>query len=416
MINPIAWIAGWFRFGGFALGDRSGTQVGAPASALVDGTRTVGADSALQISTVWGCVQTLSGIIASLPLFVYQERGKGLRDLARDNGLWNLLHDSPNARMTPVEFWTAMLLNLLLRGNAYARIERSANGEAYALWPMSADQVEQQVLPDGSVIYLYRIGSDIAVLASDNVLHLKGMGNGTIGLSRLDYMRASVDEAANAQTAANRVFANGGKPTGVLMIDQVLTPEQRTRIKANFEEMATSSTSRLFVLEANMKYQQVSLSPNDMQLLTTRQFGVEEICRWFGVPPVMVGHANVTAWGTGIEQIIDGFFKVTVRPALVNIEQALKKRVLTTAQRARYTVEWNFDGLLRSNIKDRFEVYAKAVQNGLKTRNECRQLENDPPITGGDELTAQSNLLPLDKLGTTQPGASNAGTQNTVAQ
>ena len=147
-----------------------------------------------------------------------------------------------------------------------------------------------------------------------------------------------------------------------------------------------------------------------------RQFGVEEICRWFGVPPVMVGHANVTAWGTGIEQIIDGFFKVTVRPALVNIEQAMKKRVLTSAQRVRYTVEWNFDGLLRSNIKDRFEVYAKAVQNGLKTRNECRQLENDPPIAGGDELTAQSNLLPLDKLGTVKPGASNAGTQNPVAQ
>lgn len=417
MINPIAWIAGWFRFGGFALADRSGTQVGAPATALVDGTRAVGADSALQISAVWACVQTLAGIIASLPLFVYQERGKGLRDLARDSNLWALLHDSPNARMTPVEFWTAMLLNLLLRGNAYARIERSANGEAYALWPMSADQVEQQVLADGSVIYLYRIGNDVAVLASDNVLHLKGMGNGTIGLSRLDYMRASVDEAANAQTAANRVFANGGKPTGVLMIDQVLTPEQRAHVKANFEEIATASTSRLFVLEANMKYQQVSLSPNDMQLLTTRQFGVEEICRWFGVPPVMVGHANVTAWGTGIEQIIDGFFKVTVRPALVNIEQALKKRVLTSGQRARFTVEWNFDGLLRSNIKDRFTVYAQAVQNGLKTRNECRQLENDPPIVGGDELTAQSNLLPLDKLGTvTTTGASNADTQNPVAQ
>lgn len=416
MINPLAWIAGWFRFGGFALADRSGTQVGAPSSALVDGTRAIGADSALQISTVWACVQTLAGIIASLPLFVYQERGKGLRDLARDSVLWALLHDSPNARMTPVEFWTALLLNLLLRGNAYARIERDAKGEAYALWPMSADQVEQRVLPDGSVVYLYRIDNDVAVLSADNVLHLKGMGNGTIGLSRLDYMRASVDEAANAQTAANRVFANGGKPTGVLMIDQVLTPEQRTRVKANFEEMATASTSRLFVLEANMKYQQVSLSPNDMQLLTTRQFSVEEICRWFGVPPVMVGHANVTAWGTGIEQIIDGFFKVTVRPALVNIEQALKKRVLTSAQRARYSVEWNFDGLLRSNIKDRFAVYAQAVQNGLKTRNECRQLENDPPIVGGDELTAQSNLLPLDKLGTVTPGAQNAGTQNTVAQ
>jgi len=117
------------------------------------------------------------------------------------------------------------------------------------------------------------------------------------------------------------------------------------------------------------------------------------------VPAVLINHSNTTAWGSGIEQIIDGFFKFTVRPALVSIEQALRKRVLTPAQRARYSVEWNFDGLLRANIKDRMEVYAKAVQNGLKTRNECRQLENDPPIAGGDVLTAQVNLVPIDMLG-----------------
>ena len=151
-----------------------------------------------------------------------------------------------------------------------------------------------------------------------------------------------------------------------------------------------------------MKYEQLSLTPQDTQLLETRKYGVEEIGRWFGVPAVLINHSNTTAWGSGIEQIIDGFFKFTVRPALVSIEQALRKRVLTPAQRARYSVEWNFDGLLRANIKDRMEVYAKAVQNGLKTRNECRQLENDPPIAGGDVLTAQVNLVPIDMLGTTK--------------
>jgi len=272
-----------------------------------------------------------------------------------------------------------------------------------------------RILADGTVVYLYSIGSDVAVLAESSVVHFKGMGNGTIGLSRLDYMRATTDEAANAQTTANRLFANGGKPTGVLMIDQVLNKEQRDRVKQNFEELATSTTSRLFVLEANMKYQQVNLSPNDLQLLATRQFTVEEICRWFGVPPVMVGHANVTTWGSGVEQILDGFHKLTIRPAIVAFEQAIRKRVLTPNQRAQYSVEFSIDALLRSNIKDRFEVYSKAVQNGLKTRNECRQLENDPPIVGGDQLTAQTNLVPLDKLGQVTPGASN-GTQDPIAQ
>ena len=411
-----SWITGWFRFGGLSTGDRTGTQLSQPGSALVESTRPAVPDGAMQISAVWACVQVIASIISSLPLFVYQEKGKGLRDLARDSALWALLHDSPNSRMTPMEFWGAMILNLLLRGNAYARIDRSPNGEAYALWPMSADQVEMVVQSDGTVTYYYRIGSDLAVLAEANVLHLKGLGNGTIGLSRLDYMRATVDEVANGQTAANRLFANGGKPTGVLMVDQVLNKDQRDRIKANFEELASGSTSRLFVLEANMKYQQVNMSPNDMQLLTTRQFGVEEICRWFGVPPVMVGHANVTTWGSGVEQILDGFYKTVIGPALVNLGQAVRKRVMTPAQRVRYSAEFSADALLRANLKDRSEIYSKMVQNGLKTRNECRQLENDPPIPGGDELTAQINLAPLALLGKMKPTGDSNGTQDPLSQ
>lgn len=393
----ISAMLGWFGWGG-ALGDRSGKQTGSPTGSLVTGTASLNTDGALQISAVWACVDLLSRTIASLPLFVYEGEG-GARKLARDTVLWQLLHDTPNRRMTPMEFWVAMLLNLMLRGNAYARIDRDATGNAVALWPMSADQMTVDVLSDGSVVYLYAIGSDRTVFSEQNILHIKDMGNGTFGLSRLDFMRATTGEMTNAQTAANMLFANGGKPTGVLMIDSVLNPEQRAAIKERFSGMAEGSTSRLYVLEANMKYQQLSLTPAETQLLETRRYGVEEIGRWFGVPAVLINHNNATAWGTGIEQIIDGFFKFTVRPALVSLEQAIRKRVLTPAQRARYSVEWNFDGLLRANIKDRMEVYSKAVQNGLKTRNECRQLENDPPIAGGDSLTAQVNLVPIDMLG-----------------
>ena len=182
---------GWWR--GRALGDSSGQQSSAPATALVDGVPTVIADEAMQLSAVWGCVERIAKTIATLPLMVYANVN-GMRELARDSSLWQLLHESPNSRMTPVEFWTALLLNLLLRGNGYARIERRANGEAIALWPMSADQVQMQVLADGSVVYLYRIDNDVAVLAAENVLHLKEMGNGTIGLARLDYMKATTNE------------------------------------------------------------------------------------------------------------------------------------------------------------------------------------------------------------------------------
>jgi len=405
--------SGW-KWGG-AGAETVGTQSSVPATALVEDTANIGPDGALQLSAVWACIERRATTIASLPFFVYQTDSKGMRTLARQDRLYVLLHDSPNSRMTPMEFWRAMVMNHDLRGNAYARIDRDQKGEAIAMWPMPADQVDTIVLPDGSIVYKYTLDNNVAILSSENVLHLKNLGNGTTGFSKLEFMRATVDENAKAQTSASKLFGNGGKPTGVLMVDKTLTEPQRKQIKDSFAGLAIGSTSRLAVLEASMKYQQISMSAEDQQLLETRKFGVEEVCRWFDVPPILVHHSGTTTWGTGIEQIVNGFHTLTIRPMLVNIEQALRKRVMTSKQRAMFTAEFNHDALLRGNITARFDVYAKAVQNGLKTRNECRQLENDPPMADGNVLTAQTNLAPLNKLGQVA-GGSNADSQSTVAQ
>ena len=388
----------WFGRGG-AMAESTGAQNAVPSVALVSNSGNIGPDGALQISTVWACIDRRATTIASLPFFAY-EQINGQKTLARNSRLYSLLHESPNARMTPLEFWRAMVMNHDLRGNAYARIERDTNGEAVAMWPMPADQVTATVLPDGSMVYAYQLGSDVAVFDESNVLHLKNLGNGTTGMAKLEFMRATTDEAAKAQGAASKVFGTGGKPTGVLMIDKVLSADQRKALSASFAGMSEGNASRLYLLEANMKYEQLSMSPEDQQLLETRQFTVSEICRWFDVPPVLVHHNDTTTWGSGIEQIVDGWYKLAIRPALVSIEQATRKRVMTSRQRAAMSCEFALDALLRGSPTQRAEMYAKGAQNGWITRAEIRQLEGWPYIPGTDALTAQSNLLPLDKLGT----------------
>jgi HK97 family phage portal protein len=397
----------WWGRGG-AIAETTGSQMPVPGAPLIPDTASVNVDGALQISTVWACIDRRATTIASLPFFVYEQKN-GEKVLARASRLYSILHDSPNSRMTPFEFWRAMMMNHDLRGNAYARVDRDSIGEAVALWPMPADQVEPIVLDDGSMVYKYSIGSDIAVLAAENVLHLKNLGNGTTGLAKLEFMRASTDEAAKAQGAASKVFGSGGKPTGVLMLDKVLSPEQRKAVQERFAEMASGNTARLYVLEANMKYEQLSMSPEQQQLLETRNYGVAELCRWLDTPPVLVHHSNVTAWGTGIYEIKDGFYTLAIRPMVINIEQAVRKRVMTPRQRATMTGEFSLDALLRGDPTKRADINAKNVQNGIKTRAEIRQLEGDPFIDGTDVLTAQSNLVPLNMLGrTTARGGSGA--------
>ena len=400
IVNVFSRGIGHFFGGGGALRERIGRLFTQPSEAIADDIGSIGPDAALQISTVWACVDLVSRLIAMLPFFVYQQSLDGHKTLARTSRLYQVLHSSPNSRMTAYEFWVAMVLNLELRGNAYARLDRDARtGEVIAMWPMPSDQVDVHLLGDGSMVYLYRIGADVAVFAESSVLHIKGMGNGTLGLSTLEFMRATTDEVVKAQMTASKLFATSGKPTGVLMVDRILDPEQRAAVKKNFSELGEAGTGRLHLMEANMRYQAVSMNPEDQQLLQTRSFLVEEICRWRGVPPVLIHHANVTAWGSGISQIVDGFHKLKIAPLLKNIEQAVAKRVLTARQRVTMVAEFNHDALLRGSAEERFKLYSTAVQNGLKTRNECRQLENDEPLPGGDVLTAQSNLAPLTLLG-----------------
>lgn len=384
-------------------GQQQGVQLGEPFARIFTKNTEIGIDGALQVSAVWACVEFLSDNISTLPLFVYQTAADGHKEPARDTELWKLLHENPNRRHTPAEFWNYMLMNYLLRGNAYAEIGRNGAGEAIELLPMSADQVEVELLKDGSLVYKFYFDGTVKVLAESSVFHWRDKGNGLIGMSRLDYMRSSVGLAAAAQDHAELGFRKGGKRPGTFLIDKALTPQQREQIRANFKSLVEGSSDDLLVLEAGAKFEPLGLTPIDLQLLDTRRFSVEDIARWFGLPSVLINDTSQsTVWGSGIESIIESTYKFRLRPILESLEQAIERRVFTSRQRERYCAEFSLEAILRGNAKQRLDMGVQAVTNGLMTRNEWRQLENWPRIDGADELTAQVNLAPIDTLGQQQ--------------
>lgn len=394
MANLLTKFATWIYNVG-AMADRDGQQITVPWST---NARVTATDSALQVPAVYACARLIAGIVSSLPLMVYKDLGNGQRKVDRGHRLWMVLHYQPNEVMTASEFWQAMILQLMLRGNAYAQIFRDTNGDLISLWPLASDQMSVFMM-DGKLVYKYKKDNKEYYLGRENVLHIKDIGTGVVGFSKLEFMSASVAEAIDTQRFAMANAQAFGKPSGVLTVDHVLKPEQREMIRRSVGNFSDGGASKMMVLEADMKFQSVSLSPEASQLLETRKFSTEEICRWFGVPPVMIGASGQTTWGSGIAEIMSGFYKVTLNPLLHSIEQSLRASVLTVEERITHTVEFNFDALLRGDIASRYAAYATAVQNGFKTRNEVRQLENDEPLDGGDMLTAQTNLAPLEMLG-----------------
>ncbi len=390
----INWVSGW----GGPLGFSSGEQIAVPVEPLFSDLKEIEESKALQISTIFACTELLANTMSTFPIFIYKgSKDKG-RTPDRNSNIFTLLHDKPNDWMTPSEFVSAMVINRMLRGNAYALIQRGADDEPVALIPLPAEQVEMTVIGNRET-YIYYLDGQVNVYSGDNIIHWKGVGNGYKGLSKIRFMSATANEAVNAQSNATKFFGERSKPTGVLCTDQKLGDSQFKEVLKRFSGMAKGDGSGLFLVDRGFNYSSMSLSPQDAQLLETRKYNVEEICRWFGVPPVLIGASGVTTWGSGIAEIVSGFHKFTLAPLCTQFQQALTRKLNHVWDRDKYTIEMKLDALLRSNPQERAAYYSQMAQNGMMTRNEVRGLENLPPAEGGDELTAQSNLVPLKKLG-----------------
>jgi len=359
----------------------------------------VGFDSAMQLSAVWACVKLLAETVASLPFRVYRITPAG-REIATDHPLHELFSGMVNRYQTRIEFFESVILNLVMTGNAYCAIERSG-GRVVSLLPLMSAQMQVRQLADGTVVYEYTDEGATRVYASESIWHLKLMGNGVVGLSVLDYQRDTLNIAKGAERSTGKVYANGGKPSGVLMIDRVLTPEQRDMVRQNFNGLTEGDAQRLFVLEAGAKYESVSLSPQDIELLSSRGFQIEEICRWYGVPSVMVNHTAGTTWGSGIQTIIEGFYKLTLRPILEKTELSADIHLVRRSERGTIQCEFDFDALLRSDLEARMDAYAVAINNGVMKPSEARNLEGLPPADGADQLMVQGAMVPITAAGQT---------------
>lgn len=374
--------------------------------------KVVSQQTALQLSTVWACVRLIAETIATLPIALYEDKN-GAPVVATAHPVNFVISQQPNADQTPVEFWENVMASLLLQGNAFCEPHLSGR-QLSSLEFLLPQNMAPRRRADGSIEYRYtdNFGKP-HTLTEDEMVHVRAFGVDPLcGLSPLAYGRQVLGSAMAADESAAKMFANGMKLGGVLSTDQILNPKQRLEIRDDMTQQfaGATNTGKTMLLEAGMKYQQVSMTPEDAQMLQTRAFNVEEICRWFRVPPWMVGHTqNSTSWGTGMEQQMIGFLSFTLLPWIKRIEMCANRRLLRVDERRRFYVKFNPEGLLRMDSAARAAFYSSMVQNGIYTRDDCRGKENLPPAGGNAaKLTVQSNMLPIDLLGQDPDGADQA--------
>lgn len=374
---------------------------------LPDAGEFVTESSALALSAVWACANLISGTISSLPFQVFRRRDDGFKEPDFAHPLYRVIHDAPNYDQTALDFWDYINLSVEFWGNGYADIKRDRDGRVIALRPAKPDLVSVKRTAAGPLRYSWTEDGKHIERDERDVLHIRGPGGDALsGMSTLTFGRQAFSSALAAERAAAGMFRNGMRPSGVVRFKEWLSPERRQVARDNFANhyMGAINAGRPVILEGDTDFQALSISPEDAQMLETRGFSVEEVCRYFGVPPVMIGHTSkTTSWPTGVEQQVLMFQKFTLRRRLKRIEQAVSQKLLTPEDRARgVSVEFNLEGLLRGDSAARASFYQIMTQIGGMTINEVRRLESLPPVAGGDEVRMQMQNVPIAQAGQEQ--------------
>jgi len=359
--------------------------------------------SVLGLSAAWACTRLICETIATLPLSMYERTPTGKR-VAPQHPLHFILHEQPNPDSTAAVHLEAMVAAMLLRGNARCEKLLTSDGRLVGLVFLHPDRLQRTRNQDGKREWRFteKDGKQ-RTIPDSRIWNVPGFSlDGVEGVSVIGYGAEVFGAALGADKAASGTFKRGLLPTVAITYPNILQKDQRAEARTALESLSGAvNAGRPVILEAGSTLASVGIKPSDAQLLESRGFSVEEICRWFRVPPFMVGHSEKsTSWGTGIEQQMIGFLTFTLAPWLRRIEQAISKDLLSPGERQRYYPKFAVEGLLRADSAGRSTFYGVMVNNGILTRDEVRELEDREPMGGNAAvLTVQSAMTTLDGLG-----------------
>jgi HK97 family phage portal protein len=347
--------------------------------------------TALQVAAVFACVRLISGAVANMPVSVKRRVDDRTRQALTDHPVWSLMNRRPNKWQKPAQFKRMMQGHVLLRGNAYAAKVRGARGDVISLIPLHPDRVAKRQLSDFTCEYTWTpLGGGSQVLQEADVMHLMGLSlDGVTGLSPISYMRETIGEARAMQAHGATTFANGANVTGAFKLPagRVLADEQKDSLRNQLDEYRSGGArdGKVIILEDGLEFERMALTAEDTQWIDARKFSRGDIAMFFGVPPHMIGDTDKgTSWGTGLETQGQAFVTFTLEDHLTMWEEAIGADLIDWDANPDIYARFNRNALVRGDIAARWEAYVKAMQWGVYSPNDVRQLEDENPRDGGD--------------------------------
>lgn len=377
---------------------------------------TITPDSVVTVATAWACLRYLSQSIGALPWHVMRPAGAGAEPALSHQVDW-LLYKRPNPEWSAFQFRETLTHWALRWGNGYAEIERDAIGRPLALWPIHPERV--QPLRDETGKLFYRVfnlfssflgtgsmdvsgaGGYIDLDAAD-MFHVRGFGEGPVGVNVVQYAAESIGWAKAAQLFGAAFFGNGMTNSVVLTSDKPFDKEGVTvkRLRAMLRRLyrGPRKAHEPILLDNGMKIETVAIEPEKGQFLGTNLYLVEEVCRWFGVPPHKVAHLERATFSNIEEQNIEVVVD-SLTPWCKRFEDEADYK-LFGANRPGFFTKINLNALMRGNSAARSAFYKDMVSIGAFAPNDVLSLEDMPGIgPEGDKHVMQSQWTTLEMIG-----------------
>lgn len=361
---------------------------------------TITADTAVTISAVWACLRFISQTVAGLPWHA-MAKVKGGSEIQDKNPIDWLIYSRPNPEWSSFQFRETLTHWALRWGNGYAEIERDTLGRPFALWPIHPERVKVCRDPDTAMLY-YEVsngsggGAGIEIDAAD-MFHIRGFGEGVVGVNVIDYAAQSLGWAKAAQIYGAAYFGNGATPTVVVKNKKALSPDGLKNQRAEFDNLFKGPyrSNKAAFLDNDADIETISLNAAETQLIEVHQFLVEEICRWFGVPPHKVMHLERATFSNiehqAIEVVVD-----CITPWAKRFEDEANYKLFGQNRRNLFT-KMNMNALLRGDMKSRMEYYKGMEFVGAYSPNKILALEDENTLgPDGDIHVMQQQMVPLE--------------------
>lgn len=357
----------------------------------------------MQYSAVWACIHVLAETFASCKCYLYQKLPDGSRRRAVENPLYDVLTYVAAPNMPAYYLRETMQYHVLSGGNAYAEKVLDSKGEVTQLnMLLPVNVLPAQDYNTGEIYYNVNDRGKLYKLPAEKILHIPGLGyNGVIGYSPLAMARRAISLGMSSEELGNKFFENGALATGVLETDKPLKEDAWQRLKEQFRARyeGRSNAGSTMILEGGMKFNRISVNPEEAQFLETRKYQTEEIARFYRVPLHLIQNLEKSTYSNIEQQTID-FYQNTMLPWFVRWEQFMNMRCLTRRQRQDgYYCEFDMLSMLRGDNQSRANMLHLMRQDGIINADEWRERENMNPLPDGQGKTVfiNGNMLPVEE-------------------